>query len=229
MKYEYLLFNVIIIACPFLVTFFLPRYKLPHIKKTLLSMPLPIVVFVVWDLYVTGYFWTFNPHYITGVQFVHIPVEEFLFFLTTSYTCLFVWIAMKDHMTSITLHNRTYLYILVPDILILSMTFIQHLWYSVLVSAGLLLTLCMDRLLKTYVYTRTLTYKFIAVIICFTALFNYYLTARPVVLYNRSVKTNIFIGPIPIEDFVYGVVFIISVIILYEHAVKSSSAYQKTK
>ena len=109
------------------------------------------------------------------------------------------------------------------------MTFVQHLWYTVIVTAGLIFTLCMDHILKTYVYTRTLTYKFITVIICFTAIFNYYLTARPVVLYSRSVKTNILIGPIPAEDFVYGVVFIISVIILYEYADKSSGAYQKTK
>jgi lycopene cyclase domain-containing protein len=192
-------------------------------------MTMPVTTFVVWDLYVTGYFWTFNPHYITGVQFVHIPIEEFLFFLTTSYTCLFVWTTMKTHIRSTLIHKPIYLYIsavVVPSIFI---SLAQHLWYTALVSAGLFFTLCMDGIFKTYIYTRTLTYKYIAVIIGFTALFNYYLTARPVVLYNQSVKTNILIGPIPAEDFVYGVVFIISVIILYEYADKSSGAYQKTK
>lgn len=125
--------------------------------------------------------------------------------------------------------THMYLYIFIPAFFCLCITFIQHVWYTALVSAGLLFTLCIDVILKTYLYTRTLTYKYIAVIIGFTALFNYYLTARPVVQYNRSVKTNILIGPIPAEDFVYGVVFIISVIILYEYADKSSGAYQKTK
>ena len=54
-------------------------------------------------------------------------------------------------------------------------------------------------------------------IVCLTALFNSYLTWRPVVIYNRFVKTNIMVGTIPVEDFIYGLVFIISVIILYEY------------
>lgn len=41
------------------------------------------LLFVIWDLYaINRGHWTFNPKYVTGVEFVGgLPIEEFLFFL----------------------------------------------------------------------------------------------------------------------------------------------------
>ena len=58
---------------------------------------------------------------------------------------------------------------------------------------------------------------FLIIIFLLTLIFNGYLTARPVVIYNPEVITNLRIGTIPIEDMIYGLVLIIGLITIYEN------------
>lgn len=227
MKYEYLIFNIIIISCPFIVTIFRPQTHLPQFKKTLIAISIPAALFIIWDQIVTGYFWSFNQAYITHIYAGRIPIEEVFFFFTTSYTCLFVWLEFKKKHSAKIISPYIPAGILIVSCISAAVALSGKLWYTFLVMTGAIITICMDHLLKTNIYRTKRSYYFMTAIVCLTALFNSYLTWRPVVIYNRFVKTNIMVGTIPVEDFVYGLVFIISVIILYEHESKSERAHQK--
>ena len=227
MMYEYLIFNIIIISCPFIVIILRPQIPLPPLKETCIAISIPAALFIIWDQIVTGYFWSFNQAYITHIYAGRIPFEELLFFFTTSYTCLFVWSVVKKIYSPEIIPSYISKVILILCTISAALALSGKLWYTFLVMTGTSITIYIDHLLKTNIYITKRSYQFMILIICLTALFNSYLTWRPVVIYNRFVKTNIMVGTIPVEDFIYGLVFIISVIILYEYERKSERAHQK--
>jgi isorenieratene synthase len=57
---------------------------------------------------------------------------------------------------------------------------------------------------------------FVVLVLAFTALFNGYLTARPLVLYDARYQLDVRVGTIPIEDFVYGLALVIGNVALFE-------------
>jgi isorenieratene synthase len=57
---------------------------------------------------------------------------------------------------------------------------------------------------------------FAVAILGFTALFNGYLTARPLVLYDPRFQLDARVGTIPVEDFLYGLALVIANVTLFE-------------
>lgn len=96
------------------------------------------------------------------------------------------------------------------------MTLFSGKMYTALVSLVLIFTLFFDKLLKTYIFSRRRLGLFFAILTGLILIFNGYLTARPVVLYNTSYILNIRIWTIPVEDFVYGYTLILLCVILFE-------------
>lgn len=79
-QYIILLLGCLLITLPLE---FLLRARVYRRPRRLVMALLPVVViFVAWDLLgiVRGH-WTYNPRYVTGVQFGVVPLEELLFFL----------------------------------------------------------------------------------------------------------------------------------------------------
>lgn len=58
-------------------------------------------------------------------------------------------------------------------------------------------------------------------------IFNGYLTARPVVMYDAAYQLDWRVGTIPIEDFIYGYALIVSVIVVYEKLISHSHEIKK--
>jgi len=70
--------------------------------------------------------------------------------------------------------------------------------------------------IKTNLFNKYYFYYFLSIVFFLTFFFNGYLTARPIVIYNNLLKTNINIFTIPIEDFIYGLALISFVVIIFE-------------
>jgi len=56
---------------------------------------------------------------------------------------------------------------------------------------------------KTKMIRRRQTWLVMLVLMIMTAIFDQYLTGRPIVLYNDSLRSGLQIGYAPIEDFMY--------------------------
>ena len=91
MERLYLWLDLGSLALPLLFSFH-PKIKFYKLWPSVLPGILVMAsVFIPWDIYFTAEgFWGFNPKYLTGVQWLGLPMEEWLFFLLHPL-CLFVY------------------------------------------------------------------------------------------------------------------------------------------
>ena len=97
MKLLYLYINICSIIVPFLVTFH-PRLKFYKKWKALvLSIVLSGSCFILWDVYFTKIgVWGFNSNYYLGYKIGNLPIEEWLFFISIPYACVFTHYALIE-------------------------------------------------------------------------------------------------------------------------------------
>lgn len=151
MKFEYLIFNIIVLVGPLIFSLipFIFVHR-PKVRDALPAIIIPAIVFLIFDYVVVDYFWSFNEKYILGPRFFHIPIEEILFFITVPYACLFLWVNWKnilktDHFVRI----RTFSIICFSILLFLSL----HLQYTFIVILLFLLFLIIEVFFQTRLYT----------------------------------------------------------------------------
>lgn len=96
MKIEYFLVLAISVIAPLILSFSknLDFYRFP--ARIVLSIGMPFVLFVVWDMIVTARgHWSFNQLYVTGIRIYNLPIEEVLFFIVIPFCGLFTWESVK--------------------------------------------------------------------------------------------------------------------------------------
>jgi lycopene cyclase domain-containing protein len=89
--------------------------------------------------------------------------------------------------------------------------------YTMLAFASVLVTIWLDRFLRTHILRRRIFWIFLGVMFFFKMLVNGYLTWRPIVVYGEPFYLGIRLGTIPVEDFVYGFSLVALSIIFWEH------------
>lgn len=212
MKIEYLLFNFFILLSSTTSLIVYPAVGVVHKRAAALSISLVAIPFILTDQFATDWFWWFNKRYISGYMLGEIPLEEVMFFFCIPWACLLVWQCLQEVPNKTKNLNVFGIGIKVFLFVLSSYAVLYQLWYTAIVSA-----LCF--LATWYFSWKKIPLNqilFVIISILLTAVFNMYLTARPVVLYNSSTITNIRVGTIPIEDFLYGLLLLGSVIFLYE-------------
>lgn len=91
-KYLYLLLNFFTIILPFIRSFDtrMPYYK--SWRSLFIAFLATSVLFISWDvLFSYLEVWGFNSRYLIGVDLFYLPIEEWLFFVTIPYSCLFIY------------------------------------------------------------------------------------------------------------------------------------------
>lgn len=218
MNYEYIIFNIIVFSGPFVLSFDRKVHFYTHWSTFLKALILPAAIFIFWDTQVAGSHWWFNEAFTLHYRIGHLPVGEWLFFFTVPYACLFTWEVFKAYFKNNTVKTgpvyNPYLWGLMINLSALLYFF--EMEYTGLALAALSSAVLSDRYLKTYLLKRSLFLWLLALIIFFTLVFNGYLTARPVVLYDYSFQLKLLIGTIPVEDFIYGLALMYHVVVLYE-------------
>ncbi len=217
MKGEYLLFNLLVIAGPLSQSFdrrvrFVRRWRLAFAASLLTLIP-----FIVWDAMVVDRHWFFNPKYTLGFRAAGLPIEEWLFFITVPFACLFIWeiiITFRPPSPSKTAAYLNPAPLLLGSLAVLS--FILGKEYTGMALASAVAVCLVDRALRLNLLADRRLYLFSLIVILLTLLFNSYLTARPVVLYDPSFQLNLRIGTIPVEDFVYGLCHNLLAVMVYE-------------
>jgi len=217
MKYEYLLFNFLVAAGPVAFSF---EDKVRFFRKwpqALQAILIVMVPYIVWDSLVTGHHWRFNESLITGMHIANLPIEEILFFLTVPFACLFVWEVFFTSQKSEAVLPSQYLWVAGFVSFFASVAFfIAGNVYTALIFLALILVMVMDVLLDVGIVRQKRSIRFLGVVTLFILIFNGYLTARPVVLYDESYMLGFRIFTIPVEDFFYGYTLVFLTLIFYE-------------
>ncbi len=205
MNYEYLIFNAIVISGPAFFGSLKCCYIWNHLKPMLIAIAIPAIPFLLWDVFVTGTHWHFNPEYVSGIKIINLPIEEILFFITVPFACLFTWemIIRRVKEKQIDMQwLRLLLYLALPAGIYF---FSIGKQYTGLTLSFIFLANLVDQFLKTNLLFDKRFYFYLLLIVIFTLIFNGYLTWRPVVTYGVDYQLDFRIITIPVEDFFYGI------------------------
>lgn len=230
MNYLYLWLDLGSFLIPFLFSFH-PRIQF-HKKwpAFLLGTVVMMAVFIPWDiLFTQNGFWGFNPKYLTGIEFLHLPLEEWLFFLCIPYACVFTHYALTELIPSFRFSKKGALliYMIIVTILVIVLWYRYDRWYTFVnfSYALLLLGITMNR--KPEILGPFFA-SFVVILIPFFIV-NGILTGsyieEQVVWYNNEENLGIRLGTIPVEDTIYNLGMLLTVVLVMElyFAKKSSS------
>lgn len=219
--YLYLLLNLLTVSFPLVRSF---ENRVQYYKKWYALFPSIILTgafFLIWDHWFTVIgVWEFNPRYILGIYFFELPLEEWLFFLTVPFACVFIhevlkYFVPKDVFSPVA---KPITFVLIVLFLLIGL-FNLDKWYTsvnfLVASAALLIhyfvfkTSVLGRFYLTYLVSLI---PFLLVNGILTGSF----IEEQVVKYNDMENLSIRIFTIPIEDTVYSMTLLLMTISFYE-------------
>ena len=227
--YTYLLIDVLTPLIPIVFSFH-PRLRFYRTGYALWpAVLLTATLFLVWDIYFTAWgVWGFNPHYLLGIDWFGLPVEEWMFFICIPYACMFTYASLKTLLKKNFLARYTKAIswgIIVGLSGVLLFNF-QHLYTAVTFSSTIIFLIWLmrtdaDFLGPFYIsYTLIFAMPFLLVNGVLTGSF----IAEEVVWYNDAENLGIRVFTIPVEDFVYGFLLFLMNVTLYEEFIRRHDA-----
>jgi lycopene cyclase domain-containing protein len=209
MKFTYLLINFFTVIFPFLLSFERKIYFRQYWKYLIPATFITAAVFLIWDHYFTVWgIWSFNPKFIIGIFAAGLPVEEWMFFFTIPYACVFSYEVLNYYIKKDLLNP--YLKIINPLLLVILFmaaffNYDRAYTFSACFFCGLFVYFLIIKkaAFLSRFYTAYAGSYFMFLIV------NGILTALPVVIYNDHENTGIRIYTIPIEDSAYGMLMLI--------------------
>jgi lycopene cyclase domain-containing protein len=213
----YLIVNITIISVPFVCLFIPSLRAFRHFKAMAVSIGLVSSLFIVWDVIAQARgHWAFNPDYVGPHALAGLPIEEWLFFITVPFSCLFLYDVFDHYFTKnnptalikhykkpVTLAGTTTAFFLV----VLGM----YLWpfeYTsvVFILSGIWLFFTLYRDYDLFTSKAVLLYLGVGIVLF--CIFNTILTSLPIVTYGPLHSTGIRLGTIPLEDFFYNMLLL---------------------
>lgn len=219
--YTYLLINIISISIPFIASFDkrLDFYK--QWKYLFPGMLITLAFFISWDvLYTHMGIWGFNSRYLTGINLINLPIEEWLFFITIPYACVFTYTSLNyliktDYFKN---YSKTISWVLIVGLLLISILFYDRLYTSVTFFLTAIFLLLHLFLFKSD-YLGRFYFSYLIILIPFFIV-NGILTGsfieEQVVWYDNTQNLGVRIFTIPIEDSIYGMLLILMNITFFE-------------
>lgn len=216
-QYTYLLINFFSILIPFLFSF---ERRIFFFKKMRALLPALIITgafFIIWDHFMTVWsVWGFNNEYLIGYYLWDLPIEEWLFFFTIPYSCVFIYESLnflikKDSLLKYSKNISGTLSV----ILMIVVLFNTEKLYTA-IKLTLTVFMLVYVLIENFDFMGKFYRAYFVSLIPFFIV-NGILTALPVVTYNDSENLGIRIGTIPVEDTVYTLLLLLMNICLYEY------------
>jgi len=162
-------------------------------------------MFVFWDIIATARGdWGFNPHYVSGVRWLGLPLEELLFFIVVPYSCFFIYEVIcyfkKDQLSP----PRDWLFISLAIVSFL-ISWLNHDRAYTATVFGIMGLFFLVAIVFCPMVLRSRNYwLFIVISFIPFLIMNYILTALPVVVYNPLAVMGKRFLTIPVEDFFYS-------------------------
>lgn len=221
MKTLYLLINIFAIIIPFFSSFG-PRIRFYTKWKYLFpALFLSMAVFIPWDILKTHFeVWGFNEKYLTGLNLVNLPIEEWMFFIAIPYACIFtyevvIYLSKKDILAP----YKTYISIVLILFLIVTAIIFSDRIYTLIT----FLSLAAFLTLHEFVFkSKYLSWFYLTYLICLFPflIVNGILTGmfipEQIVWYDDTQNLGFRIFTIPLEDVFYGMFLILMNLTFYE-------------
>jgi lycopene cyclase domain-containing protein len=224
----YLWLDLLAVSVPFLVSFH-PRLKLYKDWKALfLALLITLIPFIIWDIYFTykGY-WGFNEIYLSGLNLLYLPIEEWMFFICIPYACIFTHMAILEINPRLQLPEKLTKQISIALLLLFGILFLFNFnkaYTAVDMAFGLIILGWVYRRNQTLLRSFFITFLFMLIPFFIV---NGILTGTGiegnVVWYNDDQNLGIRLGTIPVEDTVYAFSLILMNLFLFDFFKKKYS------
>lgn len=216
MQYVYLTINLFTIVFPLVFSFDRKVNYYPKWKAAFSAIIPVALIFIIWDIIFTKYkIWGFNPDYLLGIYFYHLPLEEILFFITVPFAIIFIYEVVKSYFKKPDEVISKIILVILGIALIASGIFnLDKLYTSVaflFCGSWILLNIFLIKQSNSGYFLLAYLIHLIPF-----GLINGLLTYLPVVWYNNNETLGIRIGSIPMEDFFYSMLLFLMNINLYE-------------
>ena len=220
MQYLYLWLNIFSILGPLALSFDRRVTFYKNWKPLFLAIAAMMLVFIPWDVaFEVNGIWCFNDDYLCGIKIFHLPIEEWLFFITVPYACVFIYECvnyyLKDYLSKVT---KPILWGLAILLIIVACLYYDraYTFYNFL-GTGLLLVFVLAAIKPKYISKFFMSY--LIALVPFL-LVNGILTGSaiesPIVWYNSNQIMNVRLFTIPIEDSVYCLFMLLLTCVFYE-------------
>lgn len=226
--YTYLLINIFSISIPFIASFDRRLEFHRQWKYFFPGMLITLAFFIGWDvLFTYKGIWGFNPRYLTGINLINLPLEEWMFFIAIPYACVFTYHALnyllkKDYFGPYANRISWTLVIILTVVAVLNF---NRLYTSVtfLLTAGFIL---LHLLFFRSAYLGRFYLSYLVILIPFFIV-NGLLTGsfieEQVVWYDDTQNLGIRLFTIPVEDSIYGLLLIMMNVTFMEHFRKKAT------
>ncbi len=178
-------------------------------------------IFIAWDVFFTVQgVWDFNHTYLTEIFLFRLPVEEWLFFFTVPFACVFIYECLnfyikKDLLAPV---ERTLTISMIVVFLLIGFWYWDHIYTSTtfLLTGFFLLfhLLFLDGSYRSRFYLAYLV-SLIPFLIVNGVLTGGY-TQEPIVIYNPEEYLGVRITSVPADDSVYGFLLLFGTVTLFE-------------
>lgn len=230
LRYPYLFLNIGTILFPFLLSFDKKVAFWKSWRALLLPMLLTAAIFIIWDAIFTHWgVWGFNDDYLVGLYFVKMPLEEWLFFFTIPYACVFIYACLNAYIKKDILgpyrEKITWAVLLLALVALVTNT---DKAYTTWTAVGLILWLGILWFVWKPKWLGRFYLSWLTAMVPF-AFVNGILTALPVVWYNDLENVNLSrLGTIPMEDPFYAMLLLLMNISLFEWFKAHDNRYATT-
>lgn len=224
----YLILNLLTIAAPLLLSFDKKVHFYTYWKGIFAGLFVMMLLFIPWDVLFTRWgVWGFNQDYLTGIDIINLPLEEWLFFITVPYACAFIhevfkaWFPQLDPFKN---QARTITMALAVTQFILGFVFYQNAYtFSAFILNAVFLSFLWMKKVK-WLSRFLLTYTIVLIpFLSVNGILTGGFTDEPVVWYNNNENLGIRVFTIPVEDFMYNMLMLGMVIGIHEFLKKRTS------
>lgn len=176
--------------------------------------------------------WGFNYDYLIGVRLLGQPLEEWMFFITVPYACVFIYACLVAYLKIDPLKNihRPFLYFISIALILAGLLYYNRLYISIIFIATALLILYNLYRRQPWL-SMFLLYYFVSMIPFI--LVNGILTGSFIeskgVWYDPAQNLGIRLFTIPVEDSIYNLMMLMMIVQLMEWFKKKQFKIQNSK
>lgn len=215
--WDYALFDLFV-ACPIVAMAWLrPQWLAGRWRAAIRATLWGGLPFVAWDAAVVGRHWWFHDDHVLGLELLGLPIEEIGFFVVVPLACLVTWELVGGAARARPTARSHAGPLAAVAVLGAVAAAAAGLEYTALACAGLAAAATLDAALGTMLAAMPAAWLHAGVVVGLTTIFNGFLTARPIVLYDPSMQLDLRIGTIPIEDYAFGLALVWVTTALYQH------------